>query len=93
MSHVVRTCPVCAQRFVGSRAELRCSPQCDARAAVERSAPASALRPKLEPSHAMSYRPPSQTRSATSIALQQARAAIRASVLRQLAEGRRRAAS
>lgn len=100
VSHVVRTCCVCEQRFVGGRSSLTCSRSCDARASkasaspIERAVAAKlAIVPEPPPTLPAIPDPPASerlvdARRRASTALADLRAAIRASVQRQLAEGR-----
>lgn len=93
MSHVVRSCPVCGQRFVGGRSARTCSRSCDDR---ETCAAASVV-PDPTPTPASSrprWTPPATNRrSPVAVQLSELREALRASVRRQLEEGRRMAAS
>lgn len=87
MSHVIRICRVCTQRFVGGRSSVTCSRECDERVprpttSVGNSAPVATV------THA--ERVSSRERA---VSLSQLREALRASVRRQIEEGRRRAAS
>lgn len=101
MSHVVRVCCVCEQRFVGGRSSFTCSRDCDGRASkasaspLERAVAAKFAVVVPEPPPTLSAipdPPPSErlvdARRRASTALADLRAAIRASVQRQLEEGR-----
>ena len=81
MSHVIRICRVCTQRFVGGRSSVTCSPRCDG----------DVRRPAIvEPKPVAIERVTPRERA---VSLAQLRKALKASVRRQLEEGRRRAAS
>lgn len=95
MSHVVRNCPVCGQRFVGGRSARTCSRTCDERPTAAPPKPPvlqSVDDAKSSPRDHWT-RPAPNRRSPAAEKLAELREALRASVRQQLEDGRRRAAS